>query len=208
MIDEQQALRHERAALYETVRELSPEEWDTASLCEGWRIRDVIAHVNLGVTITVPAVLVGLLAARGDFDRFMKKYAVKKGSRPVPALLAETEMVAGSSRNPPTTKRVDLAIDALVHHHDIAIPLGRTVPTDAARLRWLADGMVGANKAIGSAERSRGLRLIATDIDWHYGTGPEVRGPAAALIYAAAGRGALDEVLDGEGLAALQERRR
>ena len=208
MIDEQQALRHERAALYETVRELSPEEWDTASLCEGWRIRDVIAHVNLGVTITAPAVLVGLLAARGDFDRFMKKYAVKKGSRPVPALLAETEMVAGSSRNPPTTKRVDLAIDALVHHHDIAIPLGRTVPTDAARLRWLADGMVGANKAIGSAERSRGLRLIATDIDWHYGTGPEVRGPAAALIYAAAGRGALDEVLDGEGLAALQERRR
>ena len=208
MIDEQQALRHERAALYETVRELSPEEWDTASLCEGWRIRDVIAHVNLGVTITASAVLVGLLAARGDFDRFMKKYAVRKGSRPLPELLAETEMVAGSTRNPPTTKRVDLAIDALVHHHDIAIPLGRTVPTDAARLRWLADGMVGANKAIGSAERSRGLRLIATDIDWHYGTGPEVRGPAAALIYAAAGRGALDEVLDGEGLAALQERRR
>ena len=208
MIDEQQALRHERAALYETVRDLSPTEWDTASLCDGWRVRDVVAHVNLGVTITVPSVMFGLLAARGDFARFMKSHAVKKGSRPLRELLAETEMVAASSRIPPTTKRVDLAIDALVHHHDVAIPLGRTVPTDDARLRWLADGMVGANKAIGSAERSRGLRLIATDIDWHYGTGPEVRGPATALIYAASGRGALDDHLDGDGLATLQERRR
>ena len=51
MIDERQALRHERAALYETVRDLSPAEWDAASLCEGWRVRDVIAHVNLGVLL-------------------------------------------------------------------------------------------------------------------------------------------------------------
>ena len=208
MIDERQALRHERAALYETVRDLSPAEWDAASLCEGWRVRDVIAHVNLGVTITKSAAVFGLLGARGDFHQFMKKHAIRKGSRPLAELLAETEMVAGSSHNPPTTKRVDLAIDALVHHHDVAIPLGRTVPTDDARLRWLADGVVGANKAIGSAERSRGLRLIATDIDWHYGTGPEVRGPATALIFAASGRAALDDLLDGDGLVALQQRRR
>jgi uncharacterized protein (TIGR03083 family) len=208
MIDEKQALQQERATLYETVRDLSPAEWDVGSLCDGWRIRDVVAHVNLGVTLTVPAVVAGLLLARGDFDRFMKRYSIKKGSRPIAELLAETELVARSSHNPPTTKRVDLAIDTAVHHHDVAIPLGRTVPTDDARLRWMADGMVGANKAIGSAQQSRGLRLIATDIDWHYGTGPEVRGPAMALICAASGRSALDDHLEGDGLVTLQERRR
>ena len=208
MIDEKQALQQERAALFDTVCDLSAAEWDTASLCDGWRVRDVIAHVNLGVTLKAPTVVGGLLVARGDFHRFMKRHAIKKGNRPVGVLLAESEMVAASSHNPPATKRVDLAIDVFVHHHDIAIPLGRSVPTDDARLRWMADGMVGANKMIGSAQRTRGLRLIATDIDWHYGTGPEVRGPVAALMVAASGRPALDDRLDGDGLAIMQGRRR
>ena len=207
MIDEYEALRAERASLYDTVRELSPEEWDRPSRCEGWRIRDVVAHVNLGVTVKPVPFVLGMLRARGDFDRFMGPYAVKQGSRPLPTLLAETAQVAGTGDIPLTTKRVDLAIDAFVHHHDIALALDRPVPTDPARLRWLADGMVGANKAIGSAERTRGLRLIATDIDWHYGTGPEVRGPVAALLYAAAGRSDLDGELEGDGLATLQARR-
>ena len=208
MIDEKPALQEERAALFDTVCDLSAAEWDTASLCDGWRVRDVIAHVNLGVTLKAPTVVGGLLAARGDFHRFMKRHAIKKGNRPVSVLLAESEMVAASSHNPPTTKRVDLAIDVFVHHHDVAIPLGRPVPTDDARLRWMADGMVGANKMIGSAQRTRGLRLIATDIDWHFGTGPEVRGPVAALMVAASGRSALDDQLDGDGLAIVQGRRR
>ena len=66
--------------------------------------------------------------------------------------------------------------------------------------------MVGANKLLGSADRVKGLRLIATDIEWHYGTGPEVRGPAPALILAACGRRAADDQLDGAGLAVLQGR--
>lgn len=207
MIDEYEALRAERAALYDTVRGLTAEEWDLPSRCAGWRVRDVVAHVNLGVTISPLPFVLGMLRARGDFDRFMASYAVRMGSRPLSTLLAETEMVAGTGDIPPTTKRVDLAIDAFVHHHDIALALDRAVPSDPARLRWLADGMVGANKAIGSAQRTRGLRLIATDIDWHYGTGPEVRGPVAGLLYSGAGRGDLDHQLDGEGLAALQARR-
>ena len=208
MIDEKPALQQERAAFFDTVSDLSAAEWDTASLCDGWRVRDVVAHVNLGVTLKAPTVVGGLLVARGDFHRFMKRHAIKKGNRPVGVLLAESEMVAASSHNPPATKRVDLAIDVFVHHHDVAIPLSRPVPTDDARLRWMADGMVGANKMIGSAQRTRGLRLIATDIDWHYGTGPEVRGPVAALMVAASGRPALDDRLDGDGLAIMQGRRR
>lgn len=208
MIDEHDAIRQERAALHATLSTLTPSEWDAASLCDGWRVRDVVAHVNFAVMFSLPATVFGLIKARGDFDRFMKPYAVKKGGRSIAELLAEAEAVSASSDVPPSTKRVDVAIDVLVHHHDIALPLDRPVPTDPARLRWLADGMVGANKAIGSAERTRGLRLIATDIDWHYGTGPEVRGPAAALIYAASGRAELDNRLEGDGLAPLQARRR
>ena len=108
----------------------------------------------------------------------------------------------------PTTKPSDGGIDAFVHHHDIALAVGRDVPTDDARLRWLADGIPQATRFIGCAERVRDVRMIATDIDWHYGTGPEVRGPVSALMVAASGRSALDDQLDGDGLAIVQGRRR
>lgn len=206
MIDEHEALKAERRTLYETLTELEAADWDATSAIPGWRVRDVVAHVNLGVTAKLWNVLPGFIAARGSYDRFMARYAVRRGSRPIAELLAESQMVAGSAAKPPVVTHVDQGIDAFVHHHDIAGPLERTVPTDPARLRWLTDGMVGANKALGSAERVKGLRLIATDIDWHYGTGPEVRGPAPALILAACGRRSADDQVAGDGLAVLQER--
>lgn len=207
MSDEHDALQAERAALFATLDDLAPDDWDTPSRCAGWRVRDVAAHVNLGVTIRIPVFIVGMIRARGDFDRFMRRYAVQRGSRPIAELLEESALVASSAAVPPASKRVDLALDAFVHHHDIALALDRTVPADAGRLRWLADGMVGANKQIGSARRTRDLRLIATDIDWHYGTGAEVRGPAAALLLAGCGRADLDAQLEGPGLATLKARR-
>jgi len=206
VIDGQEALKAERRALYETLVELDPADWDAASAIPGWRVRDVVAHVVFGVRAKLWNIVPGLVVARGDFDRFMARYAVRQGSRPIADLLADAALVADTAKKPPVVTHVDQGIDAFVHHHDIAGPLGRVVPTDPARLRWLSDGMVGANKLLGSADRVKGLRLIATDIEWHYGTGPEVRGPAPALILAACGRRAADDQLDGAGLAVLQGR--
>ena len=47
--------------------------------------------------------------------------------------------------------------------------------------------------------RTRGLRLVATDIDWSHGGGPEVRGPGEALLMAMAGRGDALKDLSGPG---------
>lgn len=205
-IDEDAALIAERSALYATLQGLTPEEWDHASLCEGWRVRDVATHVHLARTISLPRLLLGLAMNRGDFNRFMASYVPQLGSRSTSAILASWADVATSAWIPPTTKKVEIAFDAFVHHHDIALPLGRDVPSDPERLRWMADGMVAAQKPIGSGPRVKGLRLIATDIDWHYGTGPEITGPASALILAGCGRTALHEQLAGDGLAELARR--
>jgi hypothetical protein len=51
------------------------------------------------------------------------------------------------------------------------------------------------------------LKLVATDMSWSHGSGPEVSGPAEALVMMMAGRvGALDD-LSGEGRAELVARR-
>ena len=207
MIDEKAALIAERAAFYQTLTELADEDWDADSLCDGWRVRDVAAHAHLGATMGIGAALAGLVRARGSFDRFMVSYVPAQGSKPISEILLVWSDVAHSSRIPPTLKTVGQAVDVFVHHHDVALTLGRSVPSDPARLRWLADGMVSAGRPIGSAARVEGLRLIATDIDWHYGTGPEVTGPTAAIILAGCGRRALDHQLTGDGVAELQRRR-
>jgi hypothetical protein len=57
-----------------------------------------------------------------------------------------------------------------------------------------------------SRKRARGLRLVATDLPWSAGAGPEVRGPAEALYMALNGRtGAIDQ-LTGDGVPVLAGR--
>src|SRR5262249_33102447 len=103
------------------------------------------------------------------------------------------------------TKAKDLAMDVFVHTQDVRRPLGRpsTIPED--RLRAVADDL-RANAPMGARKRIAGLRLEATDIDWSTGTGPEVTGPAEALIMAMAGRTAALDDLTGPGVATLRSR--
>lgn len=51
-----------------------------------------------------------------------------------------------------------------------------------------------------SRKEARGLRLVATDIDWATGAGPEVHGPGEALLLAVAGRRPAFDDLAGPGL--------
>ncbi|MEL0001010.1 MAG: maleylpyruvate isomerase N-terminal domain-containing protein, partial [Acidimicrobiaceae bacterium] len=67
----------ERASLLRTVEQLDPRDWDTPSLAVGWRVRDVVAHVNFNVTLGLGTAIVGMLKARGDIHRFMATHARK-----------------------------------------------------------------------------------------------------------------------------------
>ena len=53
---------------------------------------------------------------------------------------------------------------------------------------------------------SKGLTLVATDMEWAVGEGPEVQGPAEALLMAIAGRPQALDDLDGPGLITLRQR--
>ncbi|MEM7143053.1 MAG: maleylpyruvate isomerase family mycothiol-dependent enzyme [Actinomycetota bacterium] len=205
-IDPDAALLAERSSFHDTLLTLTDEEWDTASLCDGWRIRDVASHAVLLIDLKISTALMGILRHRGDYDAWMKGYAVELGNRPVAQILDSAKRNAASTKQPPAARPAQSAIDVFVHHHDVLLPLDREVPSDPDRLRWMADGVVAIGRPIGWGTRVKDLRLIATDIDWHYGTGPEIHGPAAAIIMAACGRDELRHQLDGDGVAELQRR--
>ena len=66
--------------------------------------------------------------------------------------------------------------------------------------------MKAQGPVLGNKKRVAGLKLAATDIDWTFGDGPEVRGTGEALLLAICGRKAALDDLEGEGVATLRSR--
>ncbi|MEJ7583162.1 MAG: hypothetical protein WKF43_03560 [Acidimicrobiales bacterium] len=97
--------------------------------------------------------------------------------------------------------------DTIVHGADITEPLG-LAPTDhrESHLAEALDFALGVNSVFRSRARAEGLRLVATDIDWSAGTGPEVAGSALDVLSALCGRPAAAARLAGDGAGLLIER--
>lgn len=191
--------RDERADLAELLATLSPEQWDAPTLCEGWRVREVVAHVysyeGLGV-----ARLAGRMARAGfSVDRAnaagVAEYA---GTDPTELVARARAHVQPSGLTAMMGGRIALA-DGMIHQQDIRRPLGlpRTIP--AARLAATLDTARGA-PTLPTAKRARRFRLVATDIDWSAGDGPEITGTGEALLMMIAGRDVAAE-LAGPGVA-------
>lgn len=192
-------LAAERAELVALLRELSEEEWDTPSLCEGWRVREVAGHV-LHDTIPVPT-YAGIVARhRFDVDRVNDSLAAKAAAMPTTHIVDKLEQDHGRlSRWAPGVVLADL----VVHQQDIRRPLGRPRTIAEDRLRFALDH---PDPFAYPRRRTRGLRFVATDLDWSQGKGPEVRGAGEALALAIAGRPVVLDELTGDGVAELRRR--
>ncbi|APE35509.1 hypothetical protein BOX37_17890 [Nocardia mangyaensis] len=183
------AVAHERATLAEMLRELPEAKWDHASLCEGWRVRDVVAHLVLATRVTVGALLVNLVRARGNVDRLILDTAVRHADRtPTARLLAQLRATVDSRVIPIGTTPTDRLMDLLVHGQDIAVPLGieRVMPTAAALLSLERVWTMGA--PFHARTRLSGHALTATDTDWSAGTGTPISGTTTELLMLVTGR--------------------
>ena len=195
----------ERADLLGLLRELTPAQWEAPSLCTGWRVRDVATHVvsydELSKARTVATFLRG-----GPRLSKVNEVALDRYTDLSPDGIVDLVARNQRPRGLPTGFKGGIALtDGTIHHQDIrrALGLPRTVPEH--RLVPVLTFSLAA-PTLPSRGNAKGLKLIATDIDWSIGEGPKVTGPGEALLMAVAGRpDALDE-LSGPGLRTLQER--
>lgn len=194
----------ERRALAEQLAGLEAEQWLHDTLCPGWTVKDIAAHV-----IANPQVRwhhIGGMFARNigrSYNAMIAREVVRWGRTQTPAsVLADFETYADSVRHVPITTRIEPLLDALVHTQDILRPLGlrhdmspeaAAVAADRARLHARLMGW-GA---------SRKVRMVATDVNWTRGTGPDVRAPMQELLMLATGRAPDPSLTSGEGLALL-----
>jgi uncharacterized protein (TIGR03083 family) len=199
-----QLIEEHRLAVADLLEALTEDQWEQASLCEGWRVRDVAAHLALGTTApSVTTMLREAVRAHGSFDRLNHDMAVRHARRPGAAIVDELRQRAGSREVPPVTSYRNLVFDVLVHGQDIAVPVGMSLsmPVDGATaaigvlwsLRW----------PFWTQRRFRGLSFTATDTVWSAGAGPEVKGPVRSLLLALSGRAAGLDGLSGPGLVQL-----
>ncbi|MGP3914462.1 maleylpyruvate isomerase family mycothiol-dependent enzyme [Nonomuraea sp. 10N515B] len=200
------ALEIERRGLADLLDSLPEQDWERPSLCAGWQVRDVAAHLALATRIKLASALVEFVRARGNFDRMVHDSAVRHARLPIGEIVAQVRESAGSRRRAPSTKPLDPLFDVLVHGQDITVPLGieRAMPLGPART--CATHVWERGFPFYPQRRLRGLRLVATDVDWAVGAGEVVEGPIQALLLLLSGRTAALPSLTGAGAAALTAR--
>lgn len=178
----------ERAYLATMLADLSPDQWTRPSVCVGWTVQDVAAHVIAHPQLRMRHLPGIVWRGRGGFNAIGYVEGKHRGAQPRERILADFERFAGSRRLAPFTSSAEALIDVLVHTQDIARPLGidHPMPVDAAAAaatRTLRQAWV-----FGTRDLLRTKRLVATDTDWSYGSGPVVSAPIAELLMLTTGR--------------------
>jgi len=195
----------ERAALAATLSDLPGDDWSHPTLCPGWTVHDVAAHV-----ISTPQVGWGDIAAmsarnvgRGYNAMIFREVKRLSAMETPDSILADFEKYAASTHHVPITTSIEPLVDALLHHQDIVRPLGitRAMAPEAAAVA--ADRVRRLSFLMGSRRLVRSVRMVATDIEWTRGSGPTITGPIQELLMLCSGREADRSLVAGDGLAAV-----
>ncbi|MDP1818787.1 MAG: maleylpyruvate isomerase family mycothiol-dependent enzyme [Acidimicrobiales bacterium] len=173
------------AALLESLPEAA---WDTASMCTGWRVREVIAHLTMAARYSTEEFEAMLRDAAFDFTAVSDRVAARDATLPRTTLLANLR--SGTMRRwaPPGGGFAGALNHVVVHGLDVTAPLRAERVTPDQTMRIILDGLTapGVHQRFGTS--ADGLALTATDIAWSFGSGTPVRAPAQDLVLALCGR--------------------
>ena len=187
----------ERAALIADLGQIDPAQWEQPSLCAGWTVHDVVAHLVDVAHTTRLGFVVDMARAGFDFDRQNTRgIARARGATPRETLQRLGDAVARTT-TPPAPRDTRL-VEEVVHGEDIRRPLGIFHSySEQAVVRSLRQQARTSTAFGGAKELVAGVRLTATDVDLSIGDGPEVSGTALALLLAVSGRQVTLDELDG-----------
>jgi uncharacterized protein (TIGR03083 family) len=193
-------IEDEQVEFAEMLRGLTPEQWEMPSLCKGWSIHDEVIHIAYHEHVAPVARSRDLARAGFSEDRQMAPYRMRSKEELVD-WLASPATVGG--RFDALTQLSEIVI----HQQDVRRVVGIERKVPAERLAVVLDFGVSVGGLTWtmafSRKRAKGLRLVAPDVGWWSGSGPEVRGPGEAILMALNGRGEALSDLAGEGVPVL-----
>jgi len=198
-------IHEERLRLGDFLDTLSDAEWEVPSLCQGWQVRDVVAHCVQTYLLTPWSLGAAWIASGLSLSRLNDRGVARRRS------LSRKELLTAYRASAPRTTsyggpKPSVLGEVIIHGGDIARALGRTIEASPRSLITVAEFCRGTGPILHGRQRSMGLALQASDIEWRAGSGRAVRGPLISIILAITGRLAAVEDLAGEGLETLRSR--
>ena len=146
--DLQPAVAREYLALADSLASATDAAWDLRSLCEAWRVREVIAHVTVPARYDQETFTAELRARDFDFGRLSNEIAVRD------AQLATDELVANLREDtllhwvPPDGGYRGALNHVVIHGLEVTVPMGlQRRPPDATMRAVLVDRTEAASTA-------------------------------------------------------------
>src|SRR5436305_12726652 len=165
----QPAVAAEFLALADLLDSATDAQWDTTSLCEGWRVREVIAHMTMAARYPEDKFLAELRRCGFDFGRLSNEIASRDARLPASELVANLRSEVMLRWTPPGGGYHGALNHVVIHGLDVTVPLGvpRRSPDDTIRI--VLDDLTtgGVHEHFGTGIEGRSLQ--ATDLDWSYG---------------------------------------
>lgn len=190
----------ERRELARVFAAFTPEQWNSPSLCDGWRVREVAAHMSTGFRYSTARTVLELARSGGRLhrmaDRIARRDAAAMSERELSAAMADH---ADHPWRPPVGGRIAALAHDAVHGLDITVALGLPGRLPLPRATALLTALTPRSLRFFGA-RLDGVRLVATDTGWSYGAGQlTVAGRAEHLLLVAYGRRLPEGLLTGPG---------
>lgn len=198
-----QTVHSARRRLVVDLAGLRDDQWQVPSLCPGWDVHDVLAHLVDTARTGRVAFVRDLLMARMDFDQANENGIARHKRQDPRDTLEALEEAADLTRTPPARLATRL-VEAIVHGEDIRRPLGIAgwypEPAIARALEYQLRTPVSFG---GGRERAAGLRLIDRRTGAAWGHGNDVEADAIDLLLAVSGRHVNRKRLTGSGASQL-----
>ena len=190
----------EFVALADLLDSATDAQWDTPSLCAGWRVREVIAHMTMAARYPEDKFMAELRRCNFDFGRLSNEIASRDAALPAGELVANLRSDVMQHWTPPGGGYHGALNHVVIHGLDVTVPLGvpRRSPDDTMRVVLDDLTVGGVHEHFGTGIDGRTLQ--STDLDWSYGSGPPLRGKAEDLALVLCGRALPAGRIEGEPL--------
>jgi uncharacterized protein (TIGR03083 family) len=196
----QPAVAAEFLSLADLLAAASGAQWDTQSLCEGWRVREVIAHLTMAARYPEGEFMAELRRCDFDFTRLSNEVASRDANLPEDELVANLRSDVMQHWTPPGGGYHGALNHVVIHGLDVTVPLGVPRRSPDETIRVVLDDLTRGGGHAHFGIDIQGRHLQATDLDWSHGSGAIWRGAAEDLALAICGRAVPDGRIEGEPL--------
>lgn len=180
--DLQPTIVAERRAFSGVLAALTETDWNAPSLCSGWRTREVLAHMTMPFRFSAPRFLGEMARSRMNFARMADRVALRDGQAPIGTVLDGWRTNEEYRWSPPGGGLMGALTHDIVHGLDITIPLGIEHPVGEPALRAVLEHATKPLSLKHFGLDLTGVGLEADDLDWAFGDGEPLRGPARHLL--------------------------